>query len=86
MPKLPFQFLLCQNGCSAAQSLLCVTHTKSHLAGEVIHATGMHETQSISHGLSAQNTLACDWTDPSVGQSGSHYASRLAGHLNGAEL
>lgn len=62
------------------------THMKSHLAREVIHATGVHETQRVSYCLSAQDALACDWTDPSVGQGGSHYTSWLAGHLDGAKL
>lgn len=63
-----------------------VTHMKSHLAGEVIHATRVHETQSVSHCLGTQDTLACDWADPSVGQSGGQDTSRFAGHLDGAEL
>lgn len=77
-------FLLRRNG--AAMTLPYVTHMKSHLAGEVIHATGVHETQSVAHGLGTQDTLACNWTDASIGQSGSHYTSRLAGHLDGAKL
>lgn len=59
---------------------------KSHLAGEVIHSAGVHETQCVPHRLGAQDALACDWADPPVGKSGSHNAPRLTGHLDGTEL
>lgn len=48
---------------------------KSHLAREVVHATGVHEAQRVSHCLCTQDSLACDWTDPSISQSSSHDAS-----------
>lgn len=63
-----------------------MTHVESKLSREVVHATGMHETQGVSNRFSAQHTLACDWTNTSVGQCGGHDASWLTGHLNGAQL
>lgn len=47
-------------------SCVCLTHVKGKLAGEVIHATGVHETESVADGLGTEHTLACDWTDPSI--------------------
>lgn len=69
-----------------AHPLPSFTHMKCHLTREVVHAAWVHETQSVSHRFGTQDTLACDWTDPSVGQSGGHDASWFAGHLDGAEL
>lgn len=48
------------------------THMEGKLAREVVHATGVHETESVAHCLSAQNALACDGADPTVGQGGCH--------------
>lgn len=63
-----------------------MTHMEGKLSREVVHATGMHETQGVTDSLSAQHTLACDWTNAPIGQCGSHDASWLTGHLNGAQL
>lgn len=52
-----------------------VSHMERKLSGEVIHAAGVHETQGVANGLCAQHTLACDWTNTSVGQRGGHDAS-----------
>lgn len=62
------------------------TDVKGELSGEVVHAAGMHQTQSVSHRLGAQDALACDWTETAVGQSRRHDAGALAGHLDGAQL
>lgn len=45
---------------------VCVTHVKGKLAGEVVHATRVHETESVADSLGTEHTLACDWTDPSI--------------------
>lgn len=50
--------------------LMWETHMESKLAREVVHATGVHKTESVSHSLCTQHVLACDWTDSSVSQSG----------------
>lgn len=63
-----------------------LTHVEGKLSREVVHAAGVHETQGVANGFSAQHTLACDWTNTSIGQCGSHDASWLTGHLNGAQL
>lgn len=62
------------------------TDVESKLSREVVHAAGMHQTQSVSHRLRAQDALACDWTEAAVGQSGRHDAGALTGHLDGAQL
>ncbi len=62
------------------------TYMEGKLSGEVIHAAGVHEAEGVSHGLWAQHTLACDWTEAAVGQCGSHDASALTRDLNGAQL
>lgn len=62
------------------------TDVESELSREVVHAAGMHQTQSVSHRLRAQDALACDWTEAAVGQSGRHDAGALTGHLDGAQL
>lgn len=67
-------------------SLLCPAHVESHLAREVVHSAGVHETQCVAHRLRAQDALTRDWTDPPVGQGGRHDAARLAGDLYGTEL
>lgn len=59
---------------------------EGHLAREVVHSAGVHETQRVAHRLGAQDALARDWTDPPVGQGGGHDAARLTGDLYGAEL
>lgn len=59
---------------------------ESHLAREVVHSAGVHETQCVAHRLRAQDALTRDWTDPPVGQGGRHDAARLAGDLYGTEL
>lgn len=59
---------------------------EGELAGEVVHAAGVHQTQSVSHRLRAQHTLACDGAEAAVGQSGRHDAGALTGHLDGAQL
>lgn len=69
-----------------ADASLCLAHMESHLAREVIHSAGVHETQCVAHRLRAQDALTRDWTDPPVGQGGSHDAARLAGDLYGTEL
>lgn len=56
------------------------------LSREVIHAAGVHEAEGVSHGLGAQHTLACDWTEAAVGQRGSHDACTLTSYLDGAQL
>lgn len=56
------------------------------LSGEVVHATAVHETQRVPHCFTAQHTLACDWTDTTVCQCGSHDASWLTVYLDGAQL
>lgn len=48
------------------------THMEGKLAREVIHATGMHETEGVAHCFSTQNALACDGTDPTIGKGGCH--------------
>ena len=48
---------------------------KSKLSREVIHATGVHETERVPNGLCAQHSLACDWTDASISQRGTHHTS-----------
>lgn len=58
------------------------THVEGKLAGEVVHAAGVHETQGVAHSFGAQHALACDWTNAPVGQRGGHDTSRLAGHLD----
>lgn len=62
------------------------THVESELPGEVVHAAGMHQTQSVPHGLRAQHALPCDWTEAPVGERRRHDAGALAGHLDGAQL
>lgn len=62
------------------------THMEGELAGEVVHAAGIHEAQGVSHSLGAQDALACDWTDAPVGQGGGHDAPSLTGHLDGTQL
>lgn len=62
------------------------THMEGELSREVVHAAGVHQTQSVSYRLRAQHTLACDWTETAIGQSGRHDAGALAGHLDGAQL
>ncbi len=62
------------------------TYMEGELSGEVIHAAGVHEAEGVSHGLWAQHTLACDWTEAAVGQCGSHDASALTRDLDGAQL
>lgn len=59
---------------------------EGELSGEVIHAAGVHEAEGVSHGLGAQHTLACDWTEAAIGQCGSHDASALTRYLDGAQL
>lgn len=56
------------------------------LPREVIHATGMHQTQCISNGLRTEDSLARDWTEATVSQCGGHHAGGLARHFNGAQL
>lgn len=62
------------------------TDVESELSREVVHAAGMHQTQSVSHRLRAQDALACDWTEAAIGKSGCHDAGALTGHLDGAQL
>lgn len=62
------------------------TYMEGKLSREVIHAAGVHEAEGVSHGLWAQHTLACDWTEASIGQCGSHDASALTRDLDGAQL
>lgn len=59
---------------------------EGELAGEVIHAAGVHETQGAAHGFGAQHALARGGADAPVGQRGGHEASGVAGHLDGTEL
>lgn len=59
---------------------------KGKLAGEVVHAAGIHEAQGVSNSLGAQDTLARDWTHAPIGQGGGHDAPRLAGRLDGTQL
>ena len=47
---------------------------EGELAREVVHSTGVHETEGVAHSLSAQNTVPCDWTDSTVCQGGGHDA------------
>lgn len=68
------------------QAVIWLTHVKGKLAREVVHAAGVHETESVSDGLGTERTLACDWTDPSISQCGCHDAAGLACHLNRAQL
>lgn len=62
------------------------TDVESELSREVVHAAGVHQTQSVSHRLGVQHALACDWTEAAVGQSRRHDAGALTGHLDGAQL
>lgn len=62
------------------------THLEGKLSREVVHPTGMHETQGVADCLSAQHALACGWTNTPIGQRGCHDTSRLAGHFDGAQL
>lgn len=59
---------------------------EGELSGEVVHAARVHQTQSVPHRLRAQHTLACDWAEAAIGQSGGHDTGTLAGHLDGAQL
>lgn len=59
---------------------------EGELAGKVVHAAGVHQTQSVSHRLGAQHALACDGAEAAVGQSRRHDAGALTGHLDGAQL
>lgn len=59
---------------------------EGELPGEVVHAAGVHQAQSVSHRLGAQNTLSCDWTKAAIGQSRRHDAGALAGDFDGAQL
>lgn len=59
---------------------------EGELAGEVVHAAGVHQAQSVPHRLGAQHTLACDGAEAAVGQSRRHDAGALTGHLDGAQL
>lgn len=70
----------------ADASLLCLAHMESHLAREVVHSAGVHQTQRVAHRLRAQDALTRDWTDPPVGKGGSHDTARLAVDLYGTEL
>lgn len=60
------------------------THVESKLSRVVVHPTGVHETQRVSYGFCAQNSLSCDWTDTSVSQCGGHYAAGFTRDLYGA--
>lgn len=62
------------------------TDVEGELSREVVHAAGVHQTQSVPHRLGAQHTLACDWTEAAVGQSGRHDAGALTSHLDGTQL
>lgn len=62
------------------------TDMESELSGEVVHAAGMHQTQSVSHRFGAQHALSCDWTEAAIGQGRRHDAGALTGHLDGAQL
>lgn len=59
---------------------------EGELAGEVVHAAGVHEAQRVADRLGAQHALARDRTEAAVGERGGHDAGALAGHLDGAEL
>ena len=72
---------LLENGAAKAG-----TDMEGELAGEVVHAAGVHQAQSVSHSLRAQHAIAGDGAEAAVGQSRRHYTSALAGHLNGAQL
>lgn len=45
------------------------------LAREVVHAAGMHEAEGVPHGFRAQDALARDGADATVGKSGRHDAA-----------
>lgn len=62
------------------------THMESKLSREVVHATGVHETKGVPHGLRAQNTLPCDWAESPIGQGGCHDTGALTCDLDGAQL
>lgn len=51
------------------------THVESKLAREVIHATGMHEAEGVTHCFSTQHALACDGADPTIGKGGCHHTA-----------
>lgn len=56
------------------------------LSREVVHAAGVHKTQSVPHCFGAQHALASDWTEAAVSQRGGHDAGALTRHLDGAQL
>lgn len=61
-----------EDACAQPRSRDGRTHVEGELAGEVVHAAGMHEAQGVPHGFGAQHALARDWTDAPVGQRGGH--------------
>lgn len=67
-------------------SLDLVTYMESKPSREVVHATGVHQTQRVLHRLLTQHTLTCDWADATICQGGCHDTGALASHLNGAQL
>lgn len=74
----------------AEERLFCekgpFTYMEGKLSREIVHATGVHQTQGVPHRLRAQHTLPCDRADTTVSQGGRHDASALARHLNGTQL
>src|SRR4029434_8299102 len=73
---------VCVCECVCVFVCVCNTHVEGELSREVVHATGVHETQGVPHSFGVQHTLACDWTEAAVGQRGSHDTGALARHLD----
>ena len=48
---------------------------KGKLARVVVHATGVHECESVPDGIHCEHWVACQWVQSAISQRGSHHST-----------